>query len=499
MKKTFIGKLVDDSYDDDRMVEDLKEEGSAELEKEASPKKKKIFSKFNKSKKDIEDTQEIPPLDEDMIKKQRTAKRKKHLIIGLLIVLAIFVLYNLSKKSYKIDKLYNEYARAIDERNFDYLNSIVEVEGMNVAMEDYKTTFALLDDDFEFENQLKTYVKEDVEKIKKDPSYVSDRNVRVVKAKNRWIFLPGYKVAWTPITLTNKDGGELEVESSTDKLKLESGESKKFIFGRYNTTYQSSDLMVKDKIDLKDLTKKDYNYYFNGNGEIANGKVDLKKGEKVVHINTNDPNAIVFVNGKNTSLTVDEFNEMGKFDIDENSEIFLLARPQWGYVTSKSESTKGKDSLDLNINYMNGNIQRQVISLLKKTFKEDEKALATNDISNYTSLSSEAYHREEANLSLNEGYGRLVSRKYDSFKVDRNLEVDSESESEFKVEVFANFREAKYGIDEEKPADEDLEKAENVPYSFTISYDYDEKEYYITNWEKSYGQPSDDMIEVKMN
>lgn len=490
-KKTFIGKLVDESYDD-KENENLTEKDLA--------RKKKRFSSFNKGKDKLGDTQEIPIVDgEDKAKIKRHRQNSKYIIIGLLVILAIFILYNLSKKSYKIDNLYEEYARAIDDRNADYLNSIVDVEGMKVSIEDFNTTFKLLDEDFEFEKEIKSYVAEDIKKIKENPDYISDRNIRVVRAKNRWLFLPGYKVVWTPITITNQNTGELDITSANEKISLASKDKDKLIFGLYDSLYKDRGLNIKGTIEIKDLKNKDYNYYFNGNGEIVNEKIDLKRGEKSIKINTNEPEAIVFVNNKNTGLTVDEFNKIGSFDMDEKAEIFLLARPQWGYVTSNRQSLEDKSSLDLNINYRNGNIEREVISLLKKVFKEDEKALASNDPSKYESLTGEAYYREEANLSLNEGYGRRVSRKYTSFKVDKNFKSDKDTNGQLKVDVFVNFGEKKYGADEEEPSVDSLQKAENVPYSFTIKYDYNKKEYYITNWEKTYSQISESMIEVKMN
>lgn len=103
------------------------------------------------------------------------------------------------------------------------------------------------------------------------------------------------------------------------------------------------------------------------NSKLANENFKIIEGDFELVIDSVDEDAIVFVNGKNTNMTVEEFNEFGNKNLSKQDSIAVVEKSKFGYALSNSVSLENVDDyVDLEMNYENNFYLDHFINIIKR-------------------------------------------------------------------------------------------------------------------------------------
>lgn len=257
------------------------------------------------------------------------------LIIVVLLSTAIVVAVNnqdSSSTSILKDSVLKDQDTSINSQIMDAINtesakqlvSLLKSSNSSVAFnEDLATKFInRLNNNPNEKTELENWLKEDLEKLKEDEDYESDRPIKIRKEGNSLqAFIEPIKVS-----IENPDNGE---------IRLEAGKDYSFS-GKEIGIVSSNDLEFRQEFDLS--------YFDASSHKISWEDVDLskslfdyeiKEGDKPYEIRkATERTVYVFVNDQNTGLTNDEFNEFGQVNIDYGDQVRIVAKSDSGLLKS---------------------------------------------------------------------------------------------------------------------------------------------------------------------
>lgn len=320
--------------------------------KEVSDKDK--FCKFcgNKLLNDMSkksDTQKlnIGNIESRLHEKQKVSKFniKKILIISVLafIVILISVTFLFSIKSFnqlksdEVLEFFQEIEDAVETENISKLTDIMVSSSDKNALSDNdaKAFLQLIKSDDTLKMNVLSNLKIQSENIKSGKDIHKEFPIEIIKqdADNK----ESYKLALDPIQVSSNYPDYLKYSPEFENTNIYMG-----IYEQELTYY---DLTMIRNINTHELGQNTLTLSLdNLRYEDLKKEYGISEGEKKIEIKTlNDKNCLVFIDGKNTSLTIDEFNNINPKNLNEGEKMQILSIKD-GKITSSNPHILGWES-----------------------------------------------------------------------------------------------------------------------------------------------------------
>lgn len=257
---------------------------------------------------------------------------------------------------------------------------------------------------------------------------------------------------------------------------------------------------TKIKVNGKDMLTTNEEYYYDKVGPVVPGKnvfqatfegdfskMEVKKTVTLTTANSFESieldldgdyltlvsdfdDASVFIDNKDTNLTVDEFDSIGPFLVDGSSEVHIEKEFPWGVV--KSEAIPIDDSfIRVDLDPMNEDLLESIQMSTRNFYLEFVHAMNTSDVSMATHMSQEikdamiyavdGFFGEESNFEV-----KLVKLVFDMNSIDYYDYEWSNNKFEVNIDVQAHLRITYLVPGETQEQYEDTTEAANCTLSY---------------------------------
>ncbi|WP_099203581.1 TcaA second domain-containing protein [Miniphocaeibacter massiliensis] len=488
-----VGKnLVREEVPNEKNIE---EKTNSEIKKEKAGKNSFNFRILKDKLSEIMGRFKNDKEDENKVQKRKFPIKFIYLITSLACVFLLFlgIMIVSGGDSVSLDNVSKEFIQRLEEGNTEKIEEIVSFEGKNT--ESYKKSISnfvkLYKEDNEFKEYVKTSVESDVKNIQENKNYKTKNLIGIVEAGKKHLLFPGYKVKISPLSINTESIVEKTIKIG-DEREIIKGEML-VIPGVYDIITEFEFLKLKDLAYVK-YQNNEANYNLNlgySNSEIYNDSFDLQEGNYKFEIRNADDEALVFIDGKNTNKTVEEFNEMEGKNLDDGNSIAVLNKSAIGYGLSDSIALINADgSAKFKVNYENNLMLDKFISMIKTTLQNDSKAFRNSDINMLTTLGGEELDAAIGWINKNIGNNQYYIRDYMSYLVDKDSFDVKEggyfSSTSAYVGGYLNYKEGKFSNDDKNPDLNNLDEYVDKKTGFHFKFDEDEKAWYVDLWGTTY-------------
>ena len=415
----------------------------------------------------------------------------KYIVFPLIILISFVVIYFILVKvdSKSINKIENEFTTAMEDENIKKLKELIYIEGEKKEYYDQSigNFVQLYNKDDNFKKFINKSITEDVEKIKENSEYQTENIVGLVKQNDDSSVIPGYKVKITPLKI--QDDSIIEKKIVIGDKVIDNVKNLLVIPGVYKVRSSWKYLNLENEVVVKYTgTDTNYNLYVDySKSKIINEETVLEEGDFVLEISGAPDDALVFVDEKNTGLTVAEFNEFGNKKLSGKNSIAVVQSNNVGCLASESVSLKETHNvIDLPLNYNNEFYLDKFINIAKKTLEEDELAFKNSDINVFSTLGGEGLESAITWIKENIGYERYYVREYISYLVDIDS-LDVRPNSAY-IGGYLTYREGQFDKDEKdiKDIEMGLEEYTDKKVGFHFKYSEKDKKWYVDVWGNTY-------------
>lgn len=305
----------------------------------------------------------------------------------------------------------------------------------------------------------------------------------------------------------NLENGEVSVIYYKSIIHLKKDGKRFLLFDDYNlevvalypdvaTNYKGT----KIKVNGKDMVTTDEEYYYGKVGPIVPGKnvfqakfegdFSSMKIEKTVNLTTANSfesieldldgdyltlvsdydDASVFIDNKDTNLTVDEFESIGPFLVDGSSEVHVEREFPWGVVKSEAIPIDS-GFIRVDLDPVNNDLHEAIQTATRNFYLEMLNALNTKDVSMANHMSEEI--KESLIYSLDEYFEvdwnyeiKLVKLVFDMNSIDYYDYDWSSNKFQVYVDVQAHLRGTPLAPGESQDQYDDFTEAANCKLSY---------------------------------
>lgn len=461
---------------------------------------KKKNSKFKNIKK--ENISISNSLNENKEKKEENTKKenKKEFkmpkipfalkgTFSLTIILALcLVLFFGFKAYYSLNVQGQSIISGLLSKNENFYKNKLIYKDNNLSTEQTKSFIDVLNEDETKLNMIEKWIKEDLENLIKDKNYVSKRPIRLQKyGKIKGIF-QDYKIILDSSKVKiQKPSLETTVliNGEEEKLKDQIYEvfpSKLTVFYYDNSIKLKNEAIVfpnekNEEITISYLENKDYT--------ISNESItlDTNSKESSFKIKTRDEKSILFVNDKNTNLTVKEFNNLESTNIKNGDELKLVTKMPWGYIVSDSISYDGSKNITLSAPLKNEKLKDIVIAKTLLSLKQFVYARGNKDLTSLSSFTKDALEFTKRDVQEVINSGRKFIGGYPSMEFDLSSFEVTEKNGVYKMFIGGHLlvQETSYGVNDKIP---DITKVtpEERKVGFNFIYDTEKNDWLCEAW-----------------
>lgn len=373
-----------------------------------------------KSKKDLKEV-----TGEDMYQMPKIPKALKFLF-ALTMTLGILVVGFFGMKAYySLNVKFPNILEAVEKKDKTFYKTMIVYNGNENPTDQQVNSFIEnLNENGDNLDFIKKWIKEDAENLKKDPEYVSKRPIRLQKAGKIYGLFDEYKIYVDPVKLKVEKSDKVDTFILlNDKEEQISIEEYSLFPGNYTIFYNDNGVKLKNSIKLFPTENNELftvTYGEDTDYEIANEtiKLDLNAKDSNFRIVTRDEQSIIFVNDKNTGLTVKDYNSLSGTNIKQGDEIKVVTKMPWGYNISEGVKYSGERSLTVSNSLSDPKLLDVAISKSLKLLKEDVAARGAKDETLLTLMVDDALdyakRRIQGLVSSNRNYlGGFVSMEFD--------------------------------------------------------------------------------------
>lgn len=249
-----------------------------------------------------------------------------------------------------------------------------------------------------FKSSLMGAIKEDSIKLTRNSDYESNRVYRLEKVGKKYLFFNDYRIVLDTvnINLTADEGitytfAGKEYIGSASEIMLIPG---KYILSQEEDTFDVNvsntnpnfdsgvlvvdindlDFAVIDAEDEKDITEEE--------SELE--KLDIA-GDVNLYLESPEK-AQVYINGKDTGLSVGEFNLLDGVNIKQGDKIQVKEEFPWGFSFSDEYTYEGENSIYLEVNLNSEDNMQVIMEKVVQLLKEDEEARQKMSMNPFTSI-----------------------------------------------------------------------------------------------------------------
>lgn len=418
---------------------------------------RRVISKRNQKNEDYKNSEDF---DDDFDEKPKKSKLSQ-LLIPLLSIIAVFslflaVMFNFTDKKHVVA----DFEKAINESNTSKIKKYLLTDKESISDLEIEAFAKLQKDDQLYKSQLIGAIKEDSSKLTLDKNYKSQRPYRLEKVGKLFLLFPDYKIVIDSLNLrfdleepTNLSlaGVKYDMTNRLGVLLIPGIYQVDLLpdGGSYYINLSSSNDKLLDKelvLDLKGIKenpidKPILNVDENSKNEEIKKENPSSSSEEIdFKILTEDKDAKVFVNDKNTGLNVEEYNKSNKI-LKEGDKIKLSMEYPWGQSFSEEYLYEKSDkSVELVVKKadMNG-ASELIIAKIEQMLKEDEKARQTMDTSAFTTLLDPRLSEMKDIIARGKERGMEYYRKYNTISYDlASMNIKDEGNGNYSCHIAAN-------------------------------------------------------------
>lgn len=458
--------------------------------KEKKKEKEKVESKEVVKPKEVEKVKEEKHKKEvnkyDMPKVPKTLK----IIFACTILLAISVVGFFGLKAYhSLGVKLPSILSGVESKKIGFYTSNFVFNGKVLDKDQAEYLISMFEEDETKLATIKKWLKEDAENLKKDENYKSDRPVRLQKSGKILGLFDDYKICLDPIKLKVEKNDKVETSILLNG-KEESVSDKEYeLFpGKYTIFYYDNNVKLKEEISLfydEKSSVKNVSYGVGSDYKLANEveKLDTNSKESSFKIVTRDENSILFVNDKNTELTVKEFNKLSGTNIKKGDILKVVTKMPWGYTISDGVTYQGERKVNVSTPLSDKRLLDVAISRTIELLREDVQSRGKKDASLLTTMINPSLQIEAKRVESLINNGREYIGGYPSMEFDLNSFEIREYGDTYEMYIGGHLlvQETTYPQNSKPPKLESITPTEST-VGFHFIYDKQKKNWYSNVW-----------------
>lgn len=464
--------------------------------------KKWIKEKFNQEKNLKTDFR----LQERIVFKiKRMTLTQWILLFAMSLMILFFIVGGVQSLSYglTIDEVIPVFSKAMEEGDTERLKAIIKSNKNEKPLSENEILplTRLYNENLEYRELLNKKLKEDKGKIEKGQQ-AEDEFAYIVENKDINPFSKKYRISFKKITAQAADE-EFNLLVSGERIKL-SKEGTDILPGIYEARKNINILQLSKAVQIDHINIRDgiLRIGFDPkNAKIINGEYSILPGEKEVIIEDASPDDIVFINRKNTNMTVSEFNSFGKKNINEGDELSLMNQEPWGYSFSDTLKIGPDSKYGLQIEMINQEVVSGVQDLIVETLKKDREAFMTSDVERITTLTGTAYLKNLSLLRMNNIYGQGYIKNYERLLLDMDtFELDKKEGYKGYVGGYLTGSEVAFRLEEGPESAKNFVQKEKEKVGFHFVYNKKNQKWMINQWGSTNKEfKNENLIEIPLN
>lgn len=446
--------------------------------KEAEKPKETVKLKEDKNKKEV-NKYEMPKIP-------KTLK----MLFSFTILLAISIVGFFGLKAYhSIDVKLPTILSGVESKKIGFYTTNIVFNGKGIDKNQAEYLISTFEEDETKFKTIEKWLKEDAENLKKDPNYKSDRPIRLQKSGKILGLFDDYKIHLDPIKLKVEKNDEVQTTILLNgKEEAVSDKEYELFPGKYTIFYYDNNIKLKEDITLFYDEKSDIKTVSYGAGteyQLANEveKLDTNSNESSFKILTRDENSILFVNDKNTELTVKEFNKLSGTNIKQGDILKVVTKMPWGYTISDGVTYQGEKKINVSTSLTDKRLLEVAIARTIELLREDVQSRGKKDASLLTTMIDPSLRIEAKRVESLINNGREYVGGYPSMEFDLNSFEIREYGDTYEMYIGGHLlvQETTYPQNSKPP-----QLTSITPEEFTVGfhfiYDKEKKNWYSNIW-----------------
>lgn len=495
-KNPKVLETVKDEEKEASVEEKIAQSSVENIEKKETKKQEKIEEQKEGKSKETEKQKEIQKTKEEKDKKEvnkydmpKVPKTLK-IIFACTILLAISVVSFFGLKAYhSLGVKLPSILSGVESKKIGFYTSNFVFNGKVLDKDQAEYLISMFEEDETKLATIKKWLKEDAENLKKDENYKSDRPVRLQKSGKILGLFDDYKICLDPIKLKVENNDKVETSILLNG-KEESVSDKEYeLFpGKYTIFYYDNNVKLKEEISLFYDEKsgvKNVSYGVGADYKLANEveKLDTNSKESSFKIVTRDENSILFVNDKNTELTVKEFNKLSGTNIKKGDILKVVTKMPWGYTISDGVTYQGERKVNVSTPLSDKRLLDVAISRTIELLREDVQSRGKKDASLLTTMINPSLQIEAKRVESLINNGREYIGGYPSMEFDLNSFEIREYGDTYEMYIGGHLlvQETTYPQNSKPPKLESITPTEST-VGFHFIYDKQKKNWYSNVW-----------------
>ena len=458
--------------------------------------KNKAKKKENAKLKEISKPKEVEKLKEEKDKKEdikyempKIPKTLK-LVFAFTILLALSIVGFFGLKAYhSIDVKLPTILSGVESKKIGFYTSNIFFNGKSIDKDQAEYLISTFEEDESKFKIIEKWLKEDAENLKKDANYKSERPIRLQKSGKVLGFFDDYKIHLDPIKLKVEKNDEVQTTIFLNgKEEAISDKEYELFPGKYTIFYYDNNIKLKDEITLFYDEKSDIKTISYGAGtdyQLANEveKLDTNSNTSSFKIVTRDENSILFVNDKNTELTVKEFNNLSGTNIKSGDILKVVTKMPWGYTISDGVTYQGESKINVSTSLNDKRLLEVAISRTIELLREDVQSRGKKDASLLTVMINPSLQIETKRVESLINNGREYVGGYPSMEFDLNSFEIREYGDTYEMYIGGHLlvQETTYPQNSKPPQLSSITPVESM-VGFHFIYDKEKKNWYSNIW-----------------
>ena len=463
---------------------------------EKKKEKEKAKPKEAVKPKEVEKQKEVEKVKEEKDKKDTNKyempkiPKALKLIFACTIVLMLSVVGFFGLKAYhSLEVKLPNILAGVESKKIGFYTSNIVFKDKTIDKNQAEYLISLFEGD---EAKLKTvekWLKEDAENLKKDSNYKSTRPIRLQKSGKVLGLFDDYKIHLDPLKLKVEKNDDVETTILLDgKEEAISDKEYKLFPGKYTVFYYDNNVKLKEEVSLFYDENSDVTTISYGAGtdyQLANEveKLDTNAKESSFKIITRDDSSILFVNDKNTELTVKEFNKLSGTNIKSGDILKVVTKMPWGYTISDGVTYQGESKINVSTSLTDKRLLNVAINRTIQLLREDVQSRGKKDASLLTVMINPSLEIEAKRVESLINNGRDYVGGYPSVEFDLNSFDIREYGDTYEMYIGGHLlvQETTYPQNNKPPQLSSITPVEST-VGFHFIYDKQKKNWYSNIW-----------------
>lgn len=476
-------------------VEEISPENFENIKAEKQEKDKK-HNKTKKETKTVEKSKESKKTKEEKDKKEEKKYEMPKipkilkLVFAFTIILALSVVGFFGLKAYhSIDVKLPTILSGVESKKIGFYTSNIFFNGKSIDKDQAEYLISTFEEDKTKFKTIEKWLKEDAENLKKDSNYKSDRPIRLQKSGKVLGLFDDYKIHLDPIKLKVEKNDEVQTTIFLNGKEEEISDKEYELFpGKYTIFYYDNNIKLKEEVTLfydENSNVKTISYGAGTEYQLANEveKLDTNSNESSFKIVTRDENSILFVNDKNTELTVKEFNNLSGTNIKSGDILKVVTKMPWGYTISDGVTYQGEKKINVSTSLNDKRLLEVAISRTIELLREDVQSRGKKDASLLTVMINPSLQIETKRVESLINNGREYVGGYPSMEFDLNSFEIREYGDTYEMYIGGHLlvQETTYPQNSKPPQLSSITPIESM-VGFHFIYDKEKKNWYSNIW-----------------